>query len=662
MNDNITIKDYTLFKSLGKGTFGEVFLTIKKNSSDLFATKVIDLNKLKKNGPLMQKHLENEIQIMKQLDHPNIIKLYDDIRTNDKYYLIIEYCNGGSLLDLLNQYKKKYKRSFSIKLVQYFMKQIIEGLAYIHSKNIIHRDIKLVNILVKFRNILKKNKTESININDLEESDFFSSTIKIIDFGVSIKLENGLAKTFAGTLVNMAPQVLEKRKGYNEKADIWSLGTIFYQMLTGEQLFNVDIFEKLEKGEYSIPIDIELSNETISFLKSMLQYNEESRASAKELLKHDFLTKNTDNFTKMTFEEEVPDKVDMSYLIINTIKNSQLRKYVNNNKDNSPLIIQKYTEGLLDDYKTAKEYFKKNNLPEQEKNAEKKCIEIEKILKIVNNGNKINLTSLPKPINPEYIYNCSTIERNNKFKEILSEFRGEKNLLEIKIKSFERKNINKTSREEYEKSKNNYQQLGILIEDFEKLLKNVWAPAPKYIKEKKDIVIEKISYDKCEFKIQVNVQTKKDANFNITLLVNEDKKLIKNVDLNFQNNFHEGWIWILNENEWMNVDNNTDNFILGIETGIHILNIDFDNRKSNIDISKIKNGNPMSFKQQLPNSSESNIIDISIKPILPKGKIIKSKESKKFLRIIKVYPPFEFESSSNSSYKPTIFNLTFKKG
>ena len=109
----------------------------------------------------------------------------------------------------------------------------------------------------------------------------------------------------------------------------------------------------------------------------------------------------------------------------------------------------------------------------------------------------------------------------------------------------------------------------------------------------------------------------------------------------------------------MNVDNNTDNFILGIETGIHILNIDFDNRKSNIDISKIKNGNPMSFKQQLPNSSESNIIDISIKPILPKGKIIKSKESKKFLRIIKVYPPFEFESSSNSSYKPTIFNVKF---
>ena len=162
MSNNIIIGNYTLFKSLGEGAFGEVFLTIKKNSSDLYATKVLDLNKLKQKGPLMLKYLENEIQIMKQLNHPNIIKLYEDIRTNDKYYLIMEYCNGGSLLDLLKKYKEKYKTPFSIKLVQYFMKQIIEGLAYIHSNNIIHRDIKLNNILVKFRNILKKIKLNQL--------------------------------------------------------------------------------------------------------------------------------------------------------------------------------------------------------------------------------------------------------------------------------------------------------------------------------------------------------------------------------------------------------------------------------------------------------------------------------------------------------------------
>ena len=115
----------------------------------------------------------------------------------------------------------------------------------------------------------------------------------------------------------------------------------------------------------------------------------------------------------------------------------------------------------------------------------------------------------------------------------------------------------------------------------------------------------------------------------------------------------------MNKNEWMNVDNNTDNFILGIETGILILNIDFNYRKNNVDISKIKKGNPMSFKQQLPNSSDSNIINISIKPILPKGKIIESKESKEFLKIIKEYPPFEFESSSNSNYKPSLLNVKF---
>ena len=92
MSNNIIIKDYNLFKKLGKGTFGEVFLTIKKNSSDFYATKVIDPKKMPNQRYL--DYLENEMKIMKQLDHPNIIKLYDDIRTNDKYYLIIEYCNG----------------------------------------------------------------------------------------------------------------------------------------------------------------------------------------------------------------------------------------------------------------------------------------------------------------------------------------------------------------------------------------------------------------------------------------------------------------------------------------------------------------------------------------------------------------------------------------
>ena len=668
---NIIIGDYTLFKYIGKGAYGKVYLTIKKNSSDLFATKMIDLQneKLKK----MNKYLDNEIKIMELLNHPNIIKLYETIRLNNRLYLIMEFCNGGNLLDLLYKYKKKYREPFSIKIIQYFMRQIIKGIEYIHSLSIIHRDIKLSNILIKFPNVIRKNNSEFIDINDLDESDFLSSELKIIDFGLSKKLDpNELAQTALGTPFHMAPQILEKFKkagglekleGYTQKADIWSLGTIFYQMLTGEQLFNVnsiyEIMEKLDKGEYSIPIDLELSKETISFLSSMLQYNEEIRASAKDLLEHEFFSKDLINFTKVEFEE-IPDKIDIIYLIIDNLHNNkQLRKRINKNQN--PEILEKYINCLLDDYKAAKKYFKTNNLIEQEKDAYNKCLEIEKIKQILNKGNKINLTILPKPIKPEYIYGSSKIERNNKFKEILYKYREEKNKLEVKIKSFEKQSINKTNKDENDKNKIKYEKLKKIIEYFENQFKNIWVPAPQYTKEMKLIANEKINYKNCEFKIKMQIKRiddlKEKLSLIITFLVNEDKTLKKEVELNANNNFYEEWIWILNDSEWMNADNNSDNFILGIETGHHFFSSNI--QKSYLYISKIKNGKELTFEHNLQNSSKTNKISITAIPILPLGEKTYTNELKEYISINKVYPTFVFNSSS-VAIGPESININFK--
>ena len=622
------IKDYTLFKSIGKGAFGEVYLTLKEGNSELFATKMINLQKIK--DPKILKYLSNEVLIMKELNHPNIIKFKEFIRTNNYYYVVMEYCNGGSLLDLLIKYKKKYRKPFSIKIIQYFMRQIVEGIAYIHSQNIIHRDIKLANILVKFPNISEKNQIDIIDINNLDESDFLSSQIKIIDFGFSKKSdENETPKTLVGTPINMAPTILKKYKKediieqlkeYDEKVDIWSLGTICYEMLTGHSLFRVKslikLIEKVQKKNYSIRVDIELSNEVISFLNSMLQYNGQLRASAKDLLEHDFLTKDQKNFIKV-------NDTDL----------------FNQNE----VVMKKYIECLSNDYKTAKEYFKINNLKEQEKDAYNKYLQIENIKSKINAGNKIYLTDLPKQIEPEYIYGCSEIERNNKFNEILSKHRAEKNILEVKLKSLLKKHfLKQIDNDEYEKDKKNYEKLKYIIEQFENQFKNIWVPPPKYKKQMKQIINEKICYDKCEFKIKIQIKIIDNNNetldLNVSFLVNEFKTLKKNIELKVDNYYYEEWIWILNANEWMNVDNNFDNFILDIE----INKSGNEKQTITINVNKIRNGERITFSQELSNNTEK--IKIIVEPILPKGEKIKYVELKEIISIKNVYPPFEWKN------------------
>ena len=192
------VEDLTLIKCLGKGAFGEVYLTSKQGSKQRYATKKID-KKFTQN-PRAKKYLENEINILKEIDHPNIIKLVEVKETTQFYYLVMELCNGGGLSECLDEYQKKHKKPFPEETVQYLMRQIVDGINYLHKRNILHRDIKLDNILVNF---------------DLDEDkksrNMLKAKVKIIDFGFARHLNpSQLAYSTLGSPINMDPGILRK--------------------------------------------------------------------------------------------------------------------------------------------------------------------------------------------------------------------------------------------------------------------------------------------------------------------------------------------------------------------------------------------------------------------------------------------------------------------
>ena len=243
------VGDYFLINSLGKGSYGEVYLAKKETNLKKYAIKKIPIDILNENKGF-DKYLNNEINIMKQLNHENIIKLHDIIKTGHNLYLVMDYINGGSLSECLTNYKLKRGKPFPQKLIQYFVKQIVKALIHIHSKDIIHRDLKLDNILLDFDPTLKE-----------ENRDLYEAKIKIIDFGLSTKMirdenkKKQLAKTIVGTPLFMDPILLQKYDKkyyqkqiilYDEKCDIWSLGAITYEMLTGENLFKAYTLKDLK--------------------------------------------------------------------------------------------------------------------------------------------------------------------------------------------------------------------------------------------------------------------------------------------------------------------------------------------------------------------------------------------------------------------------------
>ncbi len=292
------LDDYTFVKIIGKGAFGQVYLTSKAGSSEYFATKII--KKTLAESAKVKKYFHNELKILKEIKHKNIMQLIEIKQTSENYYLICELCNGGNLRQCLDKNIKLYNKPFSEEITQYLMRQIVEAIKYLHGLHIMHRDLKLDNILVNFKN---KNDKNILNM--------YGAEVKIIDFGFAAHVDNkiDLHQSVLGSPLYMDPRLLKKYthvnnidiSGYDEKIDIWSLGNIFYEMLIGKPAFNTNdvkiLEQKIDKGFYTLPTTS--YKEVIGFLIGMLQYDPDIRLDAEELSNHEFLSKNVRHFIRI---------------------------------------------------------------------------------------------------------------------------------------------------------------------------------------------------------------------------------------------------------------------------------------------------------------------------------------------------------------------------
>ena len=248
---------YHIVKNIGEGSFGNVFLVKDKQKDGMYAVlKKIPAGKKKSQW---REQVQKEAQILQKLDHPNIIQYYDSFFTPNEFCLVLEYANA---LDL-DKYMRKHSELKEYRIIQ-IMSQIIFGLAYLHSKKIVHRDIKLANIFL-----------------------FHNGLVKIGDFGISREVSpEALLKTVIGTPYFMAPEIFDT-KGYGEPVDIWAAGCVLYKLMTGMYPFIASSREELIMKFFTAEPP-EITENYSQFLKDlvkqMLSKDPSKRPTAKEIL------------------------------------------------------------------------------------------------------------------------------------------------------------------------------------------------------------------------------------------------------------------------------------------------------------------------------------------------------------------------------------------
>ncbi|ESW07327.1 hypothetical protein PHAVU_010G120500 [Phaseolus vulgaris] len=285
------IGDYIMGPSIGSGSFAVVYRSRHRASGLEVAIKEIDQRQL---SPKVKEHLFKEISILSTIKHPNIVRLFETIQTNDRIYLVLEYCAGGDLGAYIHRHGK-----VSETVARHFMRQLAAGLQVLQEKNLIHRDLKPPNLLLA--------TTAATPI------------MKIGDFGFARSLApQGLADTLCGSPYYMAPEIIENQK-YDAKADLWSVGAILYQLVIGRPPFDgnnqYQLFRNiLASTELNFPPEAleELHSDCLDLCRNLLRQNPDERLTFKAFFNHNFLQNSRSTVRKLTVHQSGGSLSEMS--------------------------------------------------------------------------------------------------------------------------------------------------------------------------------------------------------------------------------------------------------------------------------------------------------------------------------------------------------------
>ncbi|XP_050981725.1 MAP/microtubule affinity-regulating kinase 3a isoform X3 [Labeo rohita] len=276
------IGNYRLLKTIGKGNFAKVKLARHILTGSEVAIKIIDKTQL---NPTSLQKLSREVTIMKNLNHPNIVKLFEVIETEKTLFLVMEYASGGEVFDYLVAHGRMKEKEARAKF-----RQIVSAVQYCHQKHIVHRDLKAENLLL--------------------DADM---NIKIADFGFSNEFMVGnKLDTFCGSPPYAAPELFQGKKYDGPEVDVWSLGVILYTLVSGSLPFDgqnlKELRERVLRGKYRIPFY--MSTDCENLLKRFLVLNPAKRGTLEQIMKERWINAGFEDDELKPFHEPEADISD----------------------------------------------------------------------------------------------------------------------------------------------------------------------------------------------------------------------------------------------------------------------------------------------------------------------------------------------------------------